>query len=51
MTLAELIAYLRYLMIAPKRKVHPTIERISGLVPSDVDAMWEYHEYVVEKYR
>jgi hypothetical protein len=31
--------------------VHPAVERISGLVPADVDAEALYHQHIVEKHR
>ena len=31
--------------------VHPAVERISGLIPADVDAEAAYHEHIVEKHR
>lgn len=34
-----------------RRAIHPDIERISGLVPSDVDVQALYHEHLLEKHR
>lgn len=31
--------------------VHPAVERISGLIPADMDAEAAYHEHLVEKHR
>jgi len=33
------------------REVHPEVERLSGLVPSDVDARALFHEHLLEKHR
>jgi hypothetical protein len=52
LTVTELIdRYLRALQGAPKSKIHPEIARISGLVPSDVDAKETYVEHILEKHR
>jgi hypothetical protein len=52
MTVTELIdRYLRALQAVPKSKIHPEVERISGLVPSDVDAREIYIEHILEKHR
>jgi hypothetical protein len=31
--------------------LHPEIEAISGILPSDLDAKQEYYDYLEEKYR
>jgi hypothetical protein len=31
--------------------VHPEVEKITGLIPQDVDARAEYRAHVLEKYR
>lgn len=36
---------------AEGRPIHPEVEKISGLVPSDVDAREQYSEYLREKHR
>lgn len=36
---------------ATERPVHPEVEKISGLVPSDADARALYHEHLLEKHR
>jgi len=52
LTVTELIdRYLRALQAGPKSKIHPEIARISGLVPSDVDAQETYIEHILEKHR
>lgn len=33
------------------RPIHPSIKRISGLVPSDLDAEALYHQHLVERGR
>jgi len=33
------------------RSLHPGVEAISGLVPTDVDARALYHEHLLEKHR
>jgi len=50
-TVTELIdRYLRSLQ-AGVGAIHPEVERISGLIPMDVDARAEYREHLLEKYR
>ncbi|MFP3939869.1 MAG: DUF6364 family protein [Thermoanaerobaculia bacterium] len=36
---------------AEGRPVHPSVERISGLVPPDVDARALYHDRLLDKHR
>lgn len=31
--------------------LHPDIQKLSGIVPADVDAKQEYYDYLEEKYR
>ena len=31
--------------------VHPKVERVSGIVPTEIDAAALYHDHVVEKHR
>jgi len=31
--------------------IHPEVEKITGLIPPDVDAQAEYREHVIEKYK
>lgn len=33
------------------RPIHPRVEKISGLIPSDVDVRALYHDYLLEKHR
>lgn len=33
------------------RPIHPAVERISGIVPADVDAEALYHQHLIEKHR
>ncbi len=35
----------------PKSTIHPEVEKISGLIPEDVDARAEYRAHILEKYR
>ena len=35
---------------AERRPIHPSVERISGLVPSDVDARALYHDHLLGKH-
>ena len=54
MTVAELIdRYLRRLRAggSDKTSIHPDVERISGLVPSDIDAEALYREHLLEKHK
>ena len=51
MTVTELIdRYLRSLQ-GESGTIHPEVEKISGLIPANVDARAEYREHVLEKYR
>jgi len=51
MTVTELIdRYLRSLQ-GEVGAIHPEVERISGLIPSEVDARAEYRQQVLDKYR
>jgi hypothetical protein len=51
MTLTELIdRYLRSLQ-GETGTIHPEVEKISGLIPADVDARAEYRAHILEKYR
>lgn len=34
-----------------RRPLHPKVERLSGLVPADVDARALYHEHLLDKHR
>lgn len=50
-TVTELIdRYLRSLR-SGSGAIHPEVERISGLIPSEVDAVGEYREHVEAKHR
>ena len=52
MTVAELIdRYLRRLRTGGKASIHPDVERISGLVPPDVDAEALYRAHLLEKHK
>jgi Family of unknown function (DUF6364) len=52
LTVTELIdRYLRALQASPRSGIHPEVERISGLVPADMDAEEEYAEHVLGKHR
>ena len=51
-TLTELIdRHFRRLRSQEKGEIHPEVEKISGLVASDVDAEAEYHEHLLKKHR
>ena len=52
MTFTELIdRHLRQLRSQAESEIHPEVEKISGLVPHDVDARAEYHEHLLKKHR
>jgi hypothetical protein len=52
MTVTELIdRYLQRLQGGQTGPIHPEVEKISGLVPSDVDAERLYHEHIMSKHR
>ena len=49
-TVTELIdRYLRSLQRG-QGAIHPEVEKIIGLIPSDVDAKVEYREHILRKY-
>ena len=51
-TVTELIdRYLRSLQTRGGAAIHPEVEKISGLIPSDVDAISEYREHLLRKHR
>jgi hypothetical protein len=51
-TVAELFdRYLRRLQEASGATIHPEVERISGLVPPDVDAKELYLDHLARKHR
>lgn len=50
-TVTELIdRYLRRLQGEQPAVIHPDVEKISGLVPADVDARALYHQHLMEKH-
>jgi hypothetical protein len=50
-TVTELIdRYLRRLQGEQPQLIHPDVEKISGLVPADVDAKTLYHQHLMEKH-
>lgn len=52
LSLTELIdRHFRRLRDIAEDEIHPEVERISGLVPPDVDAEAEYHEHLLTKHR
>jgi Family of unknown function (DUF6364) len=51
-TVTELIdRYLQRLQAGQFSPIHPEVEKISGLVPSDIEAGPLYHEYLMSKHR
>jgi hypothetical protein len=49
-TVTELIdRYLQRLQVGQPAAIHPDVERISGLVPSEIDAEALYHEHLAGK--
>ena len=51
-TLTELIdRHFRQLRSQAESEIHPEVEKISGLVPPEVDAKAEYHEHLMKKHR
>jgi uncharacterized protein DUF6364 len=51
-TVTELIdRYLRRLQTEHPAGIHPEVEKISGLVPPDVDAEAMYREDLIKRYR
>ena len=52
LTVTELIdRHLRDLRTRTSDGIHPEVEKISGLVPSVVDARAEYREHLLKKHR
>ena len=39
------------LTVRPQARIHPAVERLSGLVPSEVDAEEVYLQHILEKHR
>lgn len=51
-TVTELIdRYFRQLRALQESSIHPEVEKISGLIPADIDAKALYHEHVARKHR
>jgi hypothetical protein len=51
-TVTELIdRHFRQLRSHVPSAVHPEVEKISGLIPADVDAEAEYHEHLAKKHQ
>ena len=51
LTLTELIdRYFRRLRSQEEGEIHPEVERISGLVPAEVDAEARFHEHLLKKH-
>lgn len=51
-TVTELIdRYFRQLRALQESSIHPEVEKISGLIPADIDAKALYHEHVASKHR
>lgn len=51
MTVTELIdRYLRRLQVESPGAIHPEVERMSGLVPAEVDAEVLYHDHWVKRH-
>ncbi len=49
-TLTDLInRHFRHLRFREKSEIHPDVEKISGLVPADVDAKSSYIEHIRDK--
>jgi hypothetical protein len=52
LTVTEVIdRYLSRLRQQQYPMIHPDVESISGLVPSDIDAKQDYHEHILQKHR
>lgn len=43
--------YFRQLRALQETSIHPEVEKISGLVPADIDAEALYHEHMMSKHR
>ena len=50
LTLTELIDRHFRRLRSQGEEIHPEIEKISGLVPSSIDAEAEYHEHLLKKH-
>ncbi|HEY0780884.1 MAG TPA: DUF6364 family protein [Thermoanaerobaculia bacterium] len=52
LTVSELVdRYLRALQAGSGSGIHPAVEKISGLIPSDIDAEKAYLEHVLDRHR
>ena len=52
MNVSELITrYLRRLQGEHRAGIHPEVERISGLIPADVDTKAIYHEHLIKRHQ
>ena len=51
MTLTELIdRHFRWLRSHEESEIHPEVRKISGLIPSDIDAKADYHQHLLKKH-
>ena len=51
-TVTELIdRHFRHLRSETENEIHPEVEKISGLIPPQVDAEAEYHDHLLKKHR
>ena len=51
-TVAELMArYSQALRGAPPRPIHPDVQKITGIIPPEVDAKEAYTQHILEKHR
>lgn len=51
LTVTELLdRFLRHLRTPSHTPVHPEVEKITGLIPPEVNVLTEYHDYLAHKH-
>jgi hypothetical protein len=51
-TVSELIdRYIKRLRASQKHPLHPDVEKITGIIPNNIDAEALYHKYMLEKHK
>jgi len=51
-TVAGLMArYAQALRSAPRRPIHPDVQKLTGLIPPEIDAKETYIQHILEKHR
>ena len=51
LTVTELVdRFLRHLRTLSHKPIHSEVEKITGLIPSEVNVLAEYHDYLAHKH-